>query len=372
MKQIGKKKRPPSVVLISPGGIAGGGGMGTVSRMIAEWFEENAENACHVLDARGEGSVYLSPLYSLRALIGLLHRRIGGASVLHLQVSERMSFPRKAVFLAVGKMLGMRVVVHHHGAEFIPIFVSARNWYRKVVRYVVRNADVNIVLGEAWRNCLVNEVGLGASRVETLYNAVADIKPQIDSLRAIGRRARGETRYLILANLSPRKGISEFIEALAKLHIEGRKVYATFAGGGEIERYRKEVADHGIAGICEFTGWIGRDQVLRALADSDVMVLPSYNEGMPISILEALCAGLPVIATPVGAIPELLSDKQDCLMVPPGDSAALAIAMKQMATDGVLVTRLIKNARSVYEQKFAVDHYMQKICNLYEGNRKAA
>lgn len=362
----------PKIVLVSPGGISGGGGMGSVSRTIAEWFENNSPDACTVVDARGRGSVYLSPLFSLVALVRLCVLRARGAKVLHLQLSERLSFPRKAVFVAAGKLMRMRIIVHHHGAEFIPVFEQASGFYRACVRYVVRSADVNIVLGKDWRDCLVNKVGLGNSRVELLYNSVADIQPQIEILRAIVRRAARNTQFLVLANLSPRKGISEFLQALARLHSTGLQVNAVIAGGGELERYKKEAAERGIAAICHFTGWVGRNDVLKFLAESDAMVLPSYHEGLPISILEGLCAGLPVIATPVGAIPELLRDQHDCLLVPPGDPEALAAAMRSLATDSALAARLRANGRQVYEQKFAVESYMQAMCDIYGRKDLAA
>ena len=364
--------RRPSVVLVSPGGTSGGGGMGSVSRTIAEWFETNSPGTCSVIDARGADSVYVSPFHTIAGLARLVVLRLAGARVLHLQVSERLSFPRKAAFAMAGKAMGMRTIVHHHGAEFIPVFENASWLYRGIVRFVVRKADVNIVLGESWHDFLKESVGLGGSRVELLYNSVADIQPQIDALRAVLKRKARMTQFLFLANLSPRKGISEFIQAMSSLHEAGLPVTAVIAGGGEIERYKKEAADRKVGSICHFNGWVGRQDVLRLLAESDAMVLPSHHEGFPISILEALCAGLPVIATPVGAIPELLHDQQDCLLVPPGDPIALAEAMRRLASDRTLAALLGRNGRSIYESKFAVEKYMQKMKVFYGMENVAA
>lgn len=363
---------PPSVVLVSPGGTAGGGGMGTVSRTIAEWFESVAPESCKVLDARGEGSVLKSPIHTIGALLQLVLLRLRGAQVLHLQLSERMSFPRKALFLALGMAMGMRVIVHHHGAEFIPVFESAGALYRRTVRFVVQRADTNIVLGKPWHDFIVERVGLGNSRIELLYNSVADIEPQIAALRGVLKRAAKRTQFLILANLSPRKGISEFLQALSALKAEGMDVGATLAGGGEVERYRSEAADLGLTDICAFTGWVGRAEVLNLLASHDVMVLPSHHEGLPISILEALCAGLPVIATPVGAIPEVLQHEGNCLLVEPGNATALARAMERVAIEPGLAERLRVNGRKAYEEKFEAGKYMRSMCAIYGVEEIAA
>jgi glycosyltransferase involved in cell wall biosynthesis len=371
LKRSGRIVRS-GIVLVSPGGRHGGGGMGTVSRTIAEWFEDTGQASCTVIDPRGTGSVALSPVYTAWGLLRLAGLWLRGTDVLHLQLSERMSFPRKALFMLAGKAMGMRIVVHHHGAEFIPVYESANALYRSVVRLVVRGADTNIVLGKDWLDYLRHNVGLGSSRVELVYNSVADIQPQIEALRRIVRQVRQPMQYLVLANLSPRKGIGEFLQAIAALHRAGRTVSAVIAGGGDVERYRNEAGAMGIGDICRFTGWIGRDDVLNLMASSDALVLPSHHEGLPMSILEALSAGLPVIATPVGAIPEVLSDGLDCLLVSPGDVQSLAAAMKLLADDAALRTTLRRSGRDTYERMFAVENYMRSICDIYGIEELAA
>jgi hypothetical protein len=172
--------------------------MGSVSRTIAEWFETNSPDTCSVIDARGAGSVYVSPFHTIAGLARLVILRLAGARVLHLQVSERLSFPRKAAFAMAGKAMGMRTIVHHHGAEFIPVFENASWLYRSIVRFVVRKADVNIVLGEPWHDFLKETVGLVAAG-RTLYNSVADIQPQMTHCGRLKRKTR-MTQFLFLAN----------------------------------------------------------------------------------------------------------------------------------------------------------------------------
>jgi exopolysaccharide biosynthesis WecB/TagA/CpsF family protein len=368
----GPHAEAPSVVLVSPGGRSGGGGMGTVSRTIAEWFEANSPSRCTIIDPRGSGSVFFSPFYMMTGLCQLVLERRRGAKVLHLQLSERLSFPRKGLFALLGRCLGMRIVAHHHGAEFIPVYERAPEIYRAIVRWVVRSSDVNIVLGREWLDYLTQKVGVESDKIRLMYNSVTDIQPQVNALRSVARRARRQTQYLVLANLSPRKGISEFLQALGKLRGEGLSARAVVAGGGEVDRYRQEAFRLGLSECCEFTGWIGRQDVLRLIAASDVLVLPSFNEGLPISILEALCAGLPVITTPVGAIPEVCADGEDCILVRPGDVSELASAMRKLAEDPVLYDALRRNGRRSYESKFTVDGYMSQLFDIYAIGRTAA
>ncbi len=359
------RNRQPIVVLVTPGGIAGGGGMGSVSRTIAEWFETHQPNACHVIDSRGEGSAYKSLYYTSAGLVRLGLLRLRGASVLHLQVSERLSFLRKGLFGLAGKLLGMRVIVHHHGAEFFPAFERGTRAYKAVVRGLIGLADVNIVLGRAWYDFIERETSASGDKLTLLYNSISDISPEIETRRRQLPRHKERRQFLFLANLTPRKGVSEFLQALLAMHQEQPNVSAVIAGGGEVERYKREAESLGIAEICRFTGWIDRPAVLQLLAESDAMVLPSYNEGLPISLLEALCAGVPVIATPVGAIPEVFHDGKNCLLVEPGNVEALTRAMRLLASDTSLAATLRRNGRLSYEQNFMVDRYMQSMCEIY-------
>lgn len=351
------------VVIVSPGGRDGGGGMGSVTRAMAEWLTAQRPGiTVHLLDPRGNGPAWLWPFHFAAAAARLIVIRLGGkASILHLQVSERSSLIRKGLLLALGRALGLRTVLHHHGAEFIPFHRAAGRLMRRWVAWTGAATDLNIVLGERWRSFLVEEVGVDAGKVVTLYNATADLGP--------ARTARAACRwhFLLMANLSPRKGVGEFLAAVALLASQGRDVTATIAGGGEVARYRAEAEALGIARRCHFTGWVGRTDVAKLIADADALVLPSHDEGLPMVILEALSAGLPVIATPVGSIPEVLRHDETCLFIGVGDVAGVAAAMTRVATDPALAARLAANGREAYEQRFEIGAFMEAMLGFYHA-----
>lgn len=351
------------VVIVSPGGCDGGGGMGSVTRVMAEWLKaQRPDLRVHVLDPRGDGPAWLWPFHFAAAAARLIAIGLGGkASILHLQVSERSSLIRKGLLLAVGRALGLRTILHHHGAEFIPFHRAAGRLMRRWVAWTGVAADLNIVLGERWRSFLVEEVGVDASKVVTLYNATADLGP------ARAARAACRWHFLLMANLSPRKGVDEFLAAVALLASQERDVTATIAGGGEVARYRAEAEALGIAARCRFTGWVGRTDVVKLIGDADALVLPSYDEGLPMVILEALSAGLPVIATPVGSIPEVLRHEETCLFVGVGDIAGVAAAMTRIATEPALAARLAAKGREAYEQRFEVGAFMVATLGLYHA-----
>src|SRR4051794_31055099 len=115
------------VVIVSPGGREGGGGMGSVTRSILDWLGEHQPDLpTWLIDPRGTGSVWVSPLCVLNGMLRLVWVRARyRPRILHLQVSERTSFLRKGLFLLLGRAMGMRVVLHHHGAELVSFFENA-------------------------------------------------------------------------------------------------------------------------------------------------------------------------------------------------------------------------------------------------------
>jgi exopolysaccharide biosynthesis WecB/TagA/CpsF family protein len=364
---------PPlrGIVIVSPGGITQGGGIASVSRSMARWFEQNRPSQrVFVIDAHG-GRLVTSIFLTAWGLCKLVYFRIRyRPDVLHLQLSERSSFARKGLFLIIGKLLGMLVAVHNHGAELIPTYLNGSTLLRRITAFVERGAHRRIVMGQLWRQFMVSHMGIRADDIDVLTNGTPDIGPQVALIRATEpRKVRAEAHdlsILVLAVLQPRKGISELLRALAVLRQRGVTVFATFAGRGDVARYRNEAHDLGLGTSVEFLGWVPRDHVPGLLAQCDAFVLPSYDEGLPISILEAFAARVPVIATPVGAIPEVLQHGESALLVEPGDVNGLAEAIQTLAAWPELREALSTAARQRYEKDFTIDAFMQKLLCIYQ------
>ena len=354
--------KPRGVVIVSPGGLQSGGGMGTVTRLMVEWYKLNREEMpVLVLDPRGGSSVAWSLLRLPYTFILLVATRITGKyDVLHLQVSERSSFVRKGAILALGRLLGMKVVVHHHGAELIPFYRSTTQMMRGIVHWTTSRCDVNIVLGKHWQVFLKEEVAIDEDRILIKANAVPDIKEKNELI------GQDPWHFLIAANLSDRKGIGDLLVAIEILQRKSLPVRLTVAGGGEVDRFKRMAKSLGIADRCNFTGWIDPKD-LKNLLKSDVnLVLPSYNEGLPMTILEALSAGVPIITTPVGSIPEHLINGVHCIYVVPGEPEKIASAIQKLAENPALRTSLKLNGRKLYNERFEFDSYMKWMMDLYE------
>jgi glycosyltransferase involved in cell wall biosynthesis len=242
------------------------------------------------------------------------------------------------------------------------------------VRHVLRISQRVVVLGEQFRRHAIEAVGLPPAQVVKLFNAIPDLRRDYpEAARRPAPFPPGRpARLVMLANISARKGADCLLAAAAELKAAGHAFHLTLAGGGEIEAFQRQAAALGLAEVTDFPGWLDRSQAHRLLLDADALVLPSRAEGLPIAILEALCLGVPIVTTPVGAIPEVLEDGVTALIVPPGDAAALAAALGRLLRGEVAAAALAEAGRRLYDHAFAVEAYCDQWLALYAAAIGAA
>ena len=176
-------------------------------------------------------------------------------------------------------------------------------------------------------------------------------------------------KLLFLSNVERRKGIFELIQAFA--HSKSRNkarlvVIGGDSGTGELNSVRDLAVTLKIAEQCHFLGPVYGAEKFRILADSDIYLLPSYAEGQPIAIIEAMAAGLPIIATRVGGIPDLLKERENGFLVEPGDIPALSKAIDELVDDASLRKTMGVKSRQLSRQ-FDAEPYVKNLICLYEN-----
>ena len=114
-----------------------------------------------------------------------------------------------------------------------------------------------------------------------------------------------------------------------------------------------------------FAGWCDQAAVQALLRESDLLVLPSHDEVLPLVVLEALAHGLPVICTPVGELPGVLTDGENASFVPVGDVAALGRAIASLLADDARRERLARNGRALYERQFSMDGFFERVARVH-------
>lgn len=346
---------------MAPGGQPGGG-MGRVSDYLLQAARTDATLPSYVtIDPRGPGRVIWSPFYVCRALARIsLGAWRKDAALAHFNVGDRGSLWRKGLLIRFARALRLPVVLHLHATQLIAYYAGLPAMMKRVMREIFSSATCCVVLGNIWRDFLIQEIGIDAGKVVVLYNGVP---------RALHpRQAAGDTRclrILFLGNLMERKGVSDLLGALALEPMSRFDWKATLAGGGAIDMYRQKADRLGLGSRVAFPGWVDQDQAGRLLATSDVLVLPSYDEGLPLVILEALTTGVPVVCTAVGAIPEVFEHEKTALFVQPGDAEGLAAALSRLGTDPQLREKLAREGAALYEREFSLETFGARVAAIY-------
>ena len=342
-----------------------GGGMYKVADyLIQSQAQETPPDAAQLrpLDTRGGGSAYSSLWILLTALARLARGRLSGdLAGVHVNMAERLSLWRKSAVVAACRALGVPVVLHLHAAQLHHYYRGLPQVLQRLTRWVFSLPSSVVVLGAAARRFVIEELQVPPERVDIVINGV----PEPAQERA--ERAPGAPkRVLFLGNLSERKGVSDLLQALARPGFEATPLEVVLAGGGDVAGYTAKAQELGVAGMVRFAGWCDQQQVAELMAQSDVLVLPSYDEGLPLVILEALAHGVAVVCTPVGEIPAVLSDGVNALFVEPGDIAGIAGSLQKVLGEPELLEKLGRNGRAIYERQFSLTRFFASVARIHQ------
>lgn len=351
------------VLMLAGGGVAHtSGGVGTLLLYLADaWADRPDAPPVRVVDTRGQGGAAAGAAAFVRAVFVLLRLGLSGRLLLaHVHMATRGSAVRKCLLCAAANLIGVPTIVHQHGADFQDFFRRQPAPFRWAIRGALNRSRRVVVLGEAWREFVVREVGVRPEKVVVSANGVA--RP---ASPPAAPRPGGPARILFLGRIGERKGVPELLDALARPRLRERAWVATVAGDGEVERFRREADRLGLADRVEVPGWLDRDATAAALREADMLALPSHHEAMPIAVLEALAHRVAVVTTPVGAVPEFLADGVNALLVPPGDPDALADALVRLLADEGERARLAAAGHGVFLDRFEIGAVADGILALY-------
>ena len=291
----------------------------------------------------------------VRFMFGLI---CGKWRIVHAHVSSRASFWRKSTFLLPALMLNRRVVFHLHGAEFKIFFEQeCSEWQRSLVRLIFRKSSCVIVLSPSWQAWVQEHCP--APDVRVVFNPVwyRDVIAKPDASYAA-------QRILFLGRLGKRKGAYDLIDALALLKNQGITPELLMGGDGEVDEVRAHAQRLGVAEQVRFLGWVRGADKQRLLDEATLYCLPSYNEGLPMGVLEAMEAGLPIVSTPIGGIPDAVTPGKEGALIKPGDVSGLAQALKELLTQPAVAQQQGQAARAKVRELFshlAVEPQLQSV-----------
>ncbi len=281
------------------------------------------------------------------------------APLVHIQMSSRASFWRKSVVCLMARLAGRPYLLHIHSGEFVQFYAKESGaLVQRYIRGILAHAALVIALSEQWRERLLSICP--SASIEVLPNSV-----ELPLESEVRRVPNARPQILYLGDLSRNKGTHDLVSALARVAQRFPDLELVCAGNGSPAELRALAAELHVQHRLKCPGWLDPPRKRDALARATLFALPSYAEGMPMALLEAMAWELPVIATPVGGIPQLLTHAANGLLVEPGDVEALAAAIALLVSDAPLRSRLGTAARATIESGFTLDQTLARLSRIY-------
>ena len=356
----------PKVIILSPARAAASGVATHANMLFASPLADDFELLHFQVGSEGRTESWLqrwARLVSSPVALALLilHTR---SAVVHLNTSiNNKAYWRDLIYLMVANALGCKVVNQIHGGVMPAQFVRGMPLKRQVFGYFITRSDAVVLISKQ------------------AYQAYAEFSPDlrlayipnaIEHRGLMGVIAKAEQqkplRLIYVGRLTYEKGLFEALDAFKQLIKQGRRLSFQIVGGGEAESDLQQHAEQlEITAQVHFLGPIFGEAKNALWKQADVFVFPTYSEGLPYSMLEAMAAGTPPITCPVGAIPDVLEHGVHGLLIPTRDVEALARAIAQLDDQRDQLYRMAVASRSCVLEHYTAERLAQDFHILYRS-----
>lgn len=343
------------ILVIGPSPIRSKGGMATVIEEIAKDKKLNEEFEIDIYESYIDGNKLKVLLFSVLSFLRFYFTK-RNYDVYHIHAASYGSTFRKGWYIRAVKKWKKKAILHIHGAEYM-VFYEKSNKKEKI-RSILNAADIVIALSDEWKhrfdenfgltNCVVLENGID---MERLAPAISNYQEHPHSFVSLGR-------------IGKRKGTYDLIATIDQVKSEVPDIKCYLAGDGEIEKCKELIKMKKLEDSIIVIGWADFDKKVELLQKSSVLILPSYNEGLPMAILEGMACGKAIISTTVGAIPEVVK-KENGILIKPGDIIALADALRKYCRDEKTVEMAGSANRNLIKKNYSMDVMHQKLAQYY-------
>ena len=317
-------------------------------------YKNEVYDCFHFIKNSGNCSKFQNVILALQGCLKLFlfivnHNKI---RIVHIHTASFVSFRRAAVFVSISKLFNRNVILHIHGGGFREYYKTNPKW----IKSILDRCDRVIALTDSWQS-FFHEIG--CKNVFVVKNIIPN--PLINNVE------KDEMIHLLfLGWIVKEKGIFDIVEVLSehKKECEG-KIILHIGGDHEVEKLKHMIALNKLEGIIRYEGWVSGDKKTRLLNIMDAFILPSYMEGLPISILESLSYGKPVITTPVGGIPEVVNQRNG-FFFKPGDKRELWSIIESIISYPEQLSEKAEAAKSSVKDNMS-DAVISQLKRVYEG-----
>lgn len=346
----------PKVLMIGPS-LDSMGGIATVENSIMKWADRG-DVPIEFISTTAEGRKLKKLLIALVAYVKFLGK-LNKFDLVHVHMASRGSYRRKKMFIKAALFRKKPVLLHLHGSEF-------GIWYdeecsvaeRRDISHCFQCCSKVIVLSEEWKEFILKRHICSSDRIAVVHNAV-----DVPEANAIDYTCN---TVLFMGRLDARKSPDLLLRAAKQVLETHPDAHFIFGGDGDVPLYEQLAVELRIDDRCSFIGWAKGEKKDEAFRSSSMFCLPSKNEGMPMSVLEAMSYGLATLSTPVGGIPQIITDGVDGILFPVDDVDALASKLDALMSDTSNKEMIGIQGRARIEEAFSLTKFMSQLCLVYE------
>ena len=307
---------------------------------------------------------FLAGIRLFRFVIKLINYR---PKAILIFCSDGASALEKGVMLKLSKIGVTKSFIFPRAGNLIHQ-TSHFNGFRKTIKYLFNKADIFLAQGENWKNFAHEDLQIPSSKIKMIHNWTATKKLLATGSKKEYLSVNGTTRFLFVGWLEREKGVFEILNSIKELKASNLPFSFTFVGDGKAGKKAKNfVATNKLDQNVIFKGWVLNEELIECYQNADVFVLPSWAEGMPNALIEAISCGLAPIVSNVGLISNYLKNNESSLIIPPKDSIKLSIAMKSLILDKKLRIKISKNGYKVAVSYFSTEKGLENFSTLIKN-----
>ncbi len=282
--------------------------------------------------------------------------------IIHIHANSDISFYRKTVLLRISKWFNKKTIMHLHGHDFDTFYRNNTFQRKKYIRNSLEKSDLIIVLSDYWKKFF--DMEFPQLKTETVHNGV-----DIDAYKVSRRMPSNFKNYLFMGRLGERKGVYDLIKAINKVVNElGYKHLRFFlAGDGDLDRVEAIINDKNLTENIKIMGWLNNEDKRKLLREVEVVVLPSYEENLPMALIESMACGKIIISTYAGGIPDLVQAHINGYLHKAGDIEELVNHIIFVSENSELMSTISENNIATIKNNFNLDTLSVKLNAIYNS-----
>ena len=264
--------------------------------------------------------------------------------IVHIHTSSYVSFYRKSIFILLSFLFNRQIICHIHAGNFL-IFYEKGN--KRIISYLLNKCTRIIVLSENIKKDFETKTGINTNKIKVIHN-------MITSQSYITRNYKSEINFLFMGHIYKEKGIFDLVKLFKDNYSIYKEKFKLIIAGGlyQTNELIRFINDNKLNDIIIYEGWASGEKKEVLFKKANIFILPSYNEALPMSILEAMSYSLPIISTKVGAIPEIVKDRINGFLFEAKNNIALKEIIDLVDKNRDLLNEMGQNSYKMSTQYF--------------------